>query len=290
VQLISYIFFRAVVFLFYLLPFNSIYVVSNGLAYLLAHVFKYRKDVVLTNLKYAFPEKSESELEDIANKSYRNLSDIIVESLKGFSTDPQTIYKRYPIPYPDFMQTFYESKKDTVCFAAHYNNWEWATYCTPIGMPFTPIGLIKPVRNKYINDYTNKKRCRTGTQVVSIFEQNKSFKSEANNPKMMVYIGDQNATHTEKSILIDFLGKPTYCLHGAEQIARKNNWPIFFGRVERVKRGQYEIHIELVSENPRSTEFGQITESCFNILEKQIRRKPENWLWTHKRWKRNNIY
>lgn len=276
--------------MFSIVPFRLLYKISDGIAFILSRILKYRLDVVLTNLRYAFPEKKEQEIIDIAHKSYKNLADIIVESIKGFSTDPAQIYSRYPIPYPDFMQSIYNAGGDTVCFAAHYNNWEWATYCTPIGMPFTPIGLIKPVRNKYINNYTNKQRCRTGTQVVSIFDSDKSIISKIDKPKMMVYIADQNATHTEKSILIDFLGRPTYCLHGAEQIAKKNNWPVFFGKVERESRGQYSIEILLISQNPKDTEHGEITKACFNILEKQIRKNPENWLWTHKRWKRNNIY
>ena len=289
-QFLSYIFFRIIVLLFSILPFGLLYKLSDGIAYLLSKVFKYRLEVVLTNLRYAFPDRSELEIKDIAHNSYKNLADIIVESIKGFSADPSDIYKRYPIPYPDFMKSIFNDGRDTVCFAAHYNNWEWATYCTPIGMPFTPIGLIKPVRNKYINKYTNKKRCRTGTQVVSIFNSDKSVISQVAGQKMMVYIADQNATHTEKSILINFLGRPTYCLHGAEQIARKNNWPVFFGKVERISRGQYHIDIILISENPKDSEPGDITKACFKILEEQIRNKPENWLWTHKRWKRNNIY
>jgi KDO2-lipid IV(A) lauroyltransferase len=290
VQLVTYIFFRAIVLLFSIIPFSLLYKLSDGIAFILARVIKYRFEVVLTNLRYVFPEKTEKEINEIAYKSYKNLSDIIVESIKGFSTNPINIYKRYPIPYPDFMKSIYESGRDTVCFAAHYNNWEWATYCTPLGMPFTPIGLIKPVRNKYINDYTNKKRCRTGTHVVSIFDTDKSIISKINGQKMMVYIADQNATHSDKSILIDFLGKPTYCLHGAEQIARNNNWPVFFGKVERLDRGKYNIDIILISENPSETKPTEITQACFKILEEQIRNKPENWLWTHKRWKRNNIY
>ena len=290
-QLISYFIFRLVVGLFSLLPFNVLYKLSDGLSLFLYRILKYRYDVVITNLRYAFPEKSEEQLKQIARKSYTNLADIIVESIKGFSTKPDKIYERYPIPYPPFMQSFYKANRDTVCFAAHYNNWEWATYCTPLGMPFVPIGLIKPVKNKYINRYTNKKRCRTGTRVLSIHESGGShLLNQIQEPKMMVYIADQNATDTNKSIKIEFLNRPTYCLHGAETIARRNNWPVFFGKVERIARGRYTIDIILISENPKETQHGDITKACFNVLEEQIRQKPENWLWTHKRWKRNNIY
>lgn len=54
---------------------------------------------------------------------------------------------------------------------------------------------------------------------------------------------------------------------------------------QRIKRGYYTAQLSVLSENPAALEKGEITKKYFAKLEEIIRKKPEDWLWTHKRWK-----
>ncbi|HSH50124.1 MAG TPA: hypothetical protein VK982_00215, partial [Bacteroidales bacterium] len=83
-----------------------------------------------------------------------------------------------------------------------------------------------------------------------------------------------------------FLNQDTACLHEPEKHAKNNNYPLVFLKIQRVKRGFYELTVEKLIEEPAKTNEGEITQIYMHKLEKIIKDKPENWLWSHKRWKR----
>ena len=77
----------------------------------------------------------------------------------------------------------------------------------------------------------------------------------------------------------------TACIHGPEKYAKMYNYPIIFIDIQRVKRGFYEIELSTLVENPIELTNGEITKLYMNKLEEVIRKNPENWLWSHRRWK-----
>ena len=93
--MVSYLLLRFAVILFSLLPFRVLYFISDAIAFVLYKVIHYRYGVIFTNLKNAFPEKPDEEIESIIRKSYLNLSDILVESLKGMSLNHSELVRRY---------------------------------------------------------------------------------------------------------------------------------------------------------------------------------------------------
>ena len=58
-----------------------------------------------------------------------------------------------------------------------------------------------------------------------------------------------------------------------------------FVDIQRVKRGYYELTLEEITDDPTVLEPGEITQRYANMLEKAILKNPQNWLWTHRRWK-----
>ena len=59
---------------------------------------------------------------------------------------------------------------------------------------------------------------------------------------------------------------------------------------KKIKRGYYETLFELVTENPKSFKNYELTEKYLNITEKNIKESPENYLWSHNRFKHKNKY
>ena len=70
-----------------------------------------------------------------------------------------------------------------------------------------------------------------------------------------------------------------------EKIAKKMDYPVIFCDMQKVGFGKYTIHFEVLVENPKETQEGEITKRYFERLEKQIKKAPSNYLWSHKRWK-----
>jgi KDO2-lipid IV(A) lauroyltransferase len=96
---------------------------------------------------------------------------------------------------------------------------------------------------------------------------------------------DQSPTNLSKAFWVNFLGRETAFLHGPETYAKKYDLPVIFVDIQRVKRGYYQLTLVLISDKPRETGEGEITKRYASLLEKAIYHQPENWLWSHRRWK-----
>ena len=82
-----------------------------------------------------------------------------------------------------------------------------------------------------------------------------------------------------------FLNQDTGVLFGAEKYAKEYDYPVIFGRINKEKRGYYSFELEAVSDQPKQTGQGEIMEKVTRMLEADVIKKPEFWLWSHKRWK-----
>jgi len=83
-----------------------------------------------------------------------------------------------------------------------------------------------------------------------------------------------------------FLNQETAVQFGSEMLANSHNHAVVFFATRKVRRGYYTVEFELIARNPRECPWGEITEKHTQLLEKEILQAPENWIWSHKRWKR----
>ena len=75
-------------------------------------------------------------------------------------------------------------------------------------------------------------------------------------------------------------------VRGAEFMATKYGMPVYFLGVERVSPTRYNYTLETIYDGTEDVSDFEITERYVAKLEEQIRRTPDMWLWTHRRWKR----
>jgi KDO2-lipid IV(A) lauroyltransferase len=105
-------------------------------------------------------------------------------------------------------------------------------------------------------------------------------------PLCVALIADQNPPVDAQSRWVPFLHHPTVFFHGAEKIARKFAMPVYYMRVRKVGRGRWEQTFEPIWDGTSPTSDYEITGRYADLLEEDIRRQPELWLWSHRRWKR----
>ncbi len=283
---ITYYFFRIMILLNKIFPFWLLYKISNLFYLLFFYVFKYRRKTVMKNLKNSFPEKSDKEIWEISKKFYRNFADIILESTKGFSMNIDKLVKRYRIINPEILDQYYKKGKSVIFVASHFSNWEWGVLCTGWQINHYAIGLYKPLSNKYMDKYMKFSRAAWGMNLESIYETTKTFDNNVNKPAGFIMLADQCPINYSKAIWMTFLNQETACLHGPEKHATRLDLPVIFCDIQRVNRGKYTVEFSLLEEHPARTSKGEITKKYMQRLEKSIIQKPENWLWTHRRWKR----
>ncbi|RLD37247.1 MAG: hypothetical protein DRI89_15360 [Bacteroidetes bacterium] len=272
-------------FLIGILPFWVLYLFSDFLRFVLLNITGYRKAVVEDNLRKCFPEKDDSEIKRLIRLSYKNLADITVESFKGFTMSDQQIVARHKVIKPEMLDQFSEAGRGVILLPNHYCNWEWGAMSPSLQFKHQIVALYKPLSNKYIDRFVRKNRSRTGAFLGSIYKTAEIFEARKNEITGYVMASDQSPSNVKKSIWVDFLGRDTAFLHGPEMYARKYNTPVVFVDIQRVKRGFYTMDLTVISDQSKETKPGEITTTYAKLLEAVIQKKPENWLWSHKRWK-----
>lgn len=281
-----------VAFLFYLfvlligiMPFRFLYILSDFVSFLLRKVFKYRKDVVINNLKSSFPDLSEEEIGLITRNAYLNLSDILLEGIRAFTMTRKQVYERHHIINPEILEPYFEAGQGIIVVTGHYGNWEWGALSPALQTRFHNIAFYKPLKNKWIDKMVNRNRSRWGTTLAPIRQTTKTFETYRGQTVLYLMAADQSPSNREMAYWVNFLGRETAFLHGPEKHARINNYPVVFASIRRVKRGYYELELSPLAEAPSTLPDGEITHRFAEQLESLIKEDPANWLWSHRRWK-----
>lgn len=284
-KFLEFISFRILVAAFWLIPFWKLYFLSDLLYFFLFRVFKYRKKVVIENIRNSFPEKPDAEINKIVSKFYLHLSDITLESVKSMSMSERALRKRYIVKNSEIADEYFKAGKSVLCLTSHYGNWEYGILATNNAIPHQAIALYLPLTNRHSEKYGLKRRKRFGMQLVAVQDTKSIFEKEPETPVAIIMAADQSPSNLERSIWVNFLNRETPCIHGPEAYAHKTGMPAVYLKVSRLKRGHYCLELEKLVDDPSVCKPGEITEKYFKLLERDIKNKPEFWLWSHRRWK-----
>lgn len=285
-KLITTFFFLFFIFLIGIMPFFVLYLFSDFARFLLQHVIRYRLKVINSNLDKALPGLGKQEKSRLVGKIYKNLTDVLIEGVKSFTMTRGQVRRRHRILNAEILDPYLKSGKSIVAVTAHYNNFEWGSLSPGVFTNFNVIAFYKPLSNNYIDRFVSRSRSKFGTMLASIRETSSTFEQHKNIPTVFLMAADQSPSNHSKAIWVNFLGIETAFLHGPEKYAASNGYPVFYIHVERVKRGFYTCELSLLADNPGTLPEGEITRRYAAKIESIIREKPENWLWSHRRWKK----
>jgi KDO2-lipid IV(A) lauroyltransferase len=257
------------------------------LYYKIYYLIGFRKKVVYQNLNNSFPDKSPAEIKQIAKKFYRHLCDLIVESVKLFSISKEEIIKRTKFTNPELLDRFYDQGQSIIIVAGHYNNWENFAKSFDLQMKHQAVGIYTPLTNKFFEKKFSESRDLFGVVLLPKRQVKEYFSENKDLLKAVAFGADQSPSGRAKRVYwTTFLNQETAVMFGTEKYAREYNYPVIFAGIKKIRRGSYEVWLELLEENPADSPQGAITEKHTRLLEKQILAQPEYYLWTHKRWKR----
>lgn len=274
----------ALLYLVSLLPLRVLYIVSDFIYVIIYYVVGYRKEVVFSNLALAFPEKTAAEREVIAKKFYHNFTDNWIEVIKMISISERAILKRISTNFTAFEEIH---KQDRSChmLMGHLFNWEWCNAGVPTGVPFKTLVAYSPITSKILDRLFLYVRQRFGCILLPHNDMRRSMMPHRHSKYLLALVADQNPPFPSKSYWLNFMGIPTSFLQGPEKGARMGNIPVVFLPVIKVRRGYYEIKGILLDNDPGSSKEGELTRKYVAALEEIIRKYPELYLWSHKRWK-----
>jgi KDO2-lipid IV(A) lauroyltransferase len=268
-----------------LLPMPILYLLSDGVYFLIYHVLGYRKKVVRDNLNIAFPEKTAQEKKSIEKRFYKNFIDNFIETLKILSGGAKYAETHLTMDNTILEEEFRKGKK-LQFHLGHNFNWEMANVGSTHYLSYPLIVVYLPVQSKIFDKIMLRLRSRSNNILVPATDMKNAMIPYRNKQYLLVLVADQVPADVSKAYWLNFFGRPTPFLRGPERGAVAGNLSVAFGQIYKEKRGHYRLEYELCTSDAASLKKGELTRNYARFLEKVIRQHPEVWLWSHRRWKR----
>ena len=269
-----------------LFPLPVLYLISDLGFLVIFYLIKLRRPVTLENLQRSFPDKDLQEIRRIEKRYYKHFCDLFLESVKLLSIDKEQIRKRFRVKNPEMLDRFYAMDKSVILYTAHIGNWEWHG-SLPLHTRHQLVAFYQPQKNKYFDALMNRLRGRFGCIMV---ESKKGYKAlvDFTDQKILtltIIVGDQCPSKASSKQWVMFLNRETAFLGGADRFVKKLNQVVIFPLIKKVKRGYYEVELRLIYDGGENKSDPNIIEAYSKELESAIINSPEQWLWSHRRWK-----
>lgn len=285
-QLLVYLLVYPILWIISRLPFTLLYLLSDALYYLLYHVIGYRKKVVHANLQLAFPEKDGKDIMRIKKAFYSHMCDVFVEIIKTMGMTAKQMEERFEMHNHDIINQMAAQQRSTVLFAGHYASWEWLL---ALNVRLNPkaYAIYQKIENPYFDKLVQRIRGTFGTTLLRTYESRQRIADLVENGQTFVLglASDQSPMLSKAKHWMEFMGVRVPIHVGAEKMCKEHDLVPIFLKVEKKKRGYYKATFEIITEEPKNIPDFGISEHFMKSLEQVIRKKPEYYFWTHKRWK-----
>ena len=271
-------------YLLSLLPLRVLYIISDLVSFFLFRVFGYRRKVIEGNLAIAFPEKAIAERKAIAGKFHRNFTDSFIETIKCLSVSKEFYDKHCVTDFSIFDRLAAENK---ICqmHACHQFNWEWINLHWSAHMKQPLAVVYMPISNKPIDRLFYDLRKKYGTILMPATDVKRAFVALSKKVHCLALVADQKPASPAYSHWLYFFNKPTPFVVGPEKNAAIKKCPVVFGRAFKTSRGKYQTELVQACDDASLLKPGELTLMYRDYIEDAIRKQPEMYLWSHKRFK-----
>ena len=241
------------------------------------------KNIIHSNIKRGIPNISSENLDKIANLMWSNYGNVFAEFmfLKNFRYG--NLSSKIQVDGQDILDEIKKSNKQVIFISGHFCNFElMAMYLEKTGINLATIyrplnnfflnGFMERIRTKYICKYQIKKGIGGLKKLINLKKKNFST-------ALMI---DQRVS---EGILSNFFNQEALTTTIPAQLVKKFNIPIVPVYIERIGYLNFKITVNKPINFQNDSSIKNITDDLNKILERMILNKPEQWIWSHNRWK-----
>lgn len=269
-----------------LFPLEFHYFMARPIAFFIQRVAQYRRGVVARNISNSFPNKTKAEKKLIEKKFYQGFVETFVEILYFTHINLEKEQHRLRFENYEVLGDLFDRGKNVMVVMGHFGNWEF------IGMFKRNIKskiffVYKKLNNKTMDKFFRDLRGRNGGIPLEMKQTFRTLYNEAQqkNPFLALFISDQRPLKGEIKHWVTFMGQDTPMMLGTEKLAKKTGCAVVYIEMMKTKPGYCNVGLELICEDASKTADYEITDKFMALLEKSINKAPEQYLWTHNRWK-----
>jgi KDO2-lipid IV(A) lauroyltransferase len=256
-----------------------------GLAFY--YLDKRHRLIALSNLKIAFgKELPPSELKRIARNSFMHFGKTFMDIIKLPHLGEEKRNALINVEGEENLLKALREKKGALLFSAHYGSWEITPFFLAKKGKLSVIA--RPLDNRLLEKELLKLRTSQGAHVIYKHQATKKILRSLRARKMVAFLIDQNVLR-QQAVFVDFFGKKAATTPSLASFSLRTKSPLIPAFCYPTSSHAY--HLKIFS--PLSITLGgnynqdvlKITQICTKIIEIQIRKNPDYWLWFHNRWK-----
>ncbi|MDU0371726.1 lysophospholipid acyltransferase family protein [Hymenobacter endophyticus] len=269
------------------LPLSVLYVLGRGIYVLMAYVVRYRKRVVLENLRNSFPEKSAAEIAQLARQFYWHFAQVMVETIKLAAMPAAELKKRVLFRNPEVLERHFAAGRTVLGLSSHAGNWEWVLTSGAVWLSAHADGVYKPLSNPFFEHFLYRLRTRTGAGLIPMRDTLRDMLQRKGEVRVVSMLSDQAAGPEDRPYWTTFMHQEAGFYTSNERLASRFRCPVVYVSIRRMRRGYYEILLTELYDGdaPLEPNTFPITAAFVQQLEHDIRLYPADYLWTHRRWK-----
>jgi len=247
-----------------------------------------RADRVERAIRACFPEFDDARVKATARESYRGLGRVTIEAMVLSREGKDALKAAFIEPVGwESLERAYAKGKGVVLVSGHLGNWEFsAAYIAARGMPVDAIAMH--MANPLSDGYFRRTRERLGIDVVFDDEAVRRIPRAFKEGRTVGFLSDQGAKGLA-STYVPFFGRPARTPRGAAVFALRGDLPVIFTVAIRQPDGRYQSHFEevpVVRTGDRERDVDATVNAYTQVLERYVRRFPEQYFWQHRRWRR----
>ena len=241
-----------------------------------------RVHIARTNLKLCFPDMSDAEREKLLSENFESMGIAVMEVVMSWWSSDKQLKQLVKIEGLHHLQEALALDKGVILLSAHFTTMEIGGRLLSLFSPFHP--LYRQHKNPVFEYVMHKSRSRHTQKAIERGNMREMVRSLRK--KMAVWYAPDQDYGMEKSIFVNFFNVPAATITATIRLAQLNNSPVvpFFQR--RLDNNQgYLLSIYPAVENFPSDDIYADTQRINQIIEDEILKMPEQYLWAHRRFK-----
>lgn len=269
------------------LPFRHAGAVGEWLGTLGYRPVGIRRDVVLRQVAAAFPEWPREEVERVARAAYGSLGRTTIEAAVLSSKSAEQVLSVFDgADGWEHVEAARAEGRGVLLVSGHIGNWELGgAYVAARGVPIDAVA--RHMANPYVDGYFTRARERGGMRVIHDERAVREVPRSVRSGRAVAMLFDQGAVGLA-SIWVKFFGRYAKTPRGPATFALRLGVPVLFVAAIRQPGNRYRLVVEPVSATAtgdREADIDRIVTAYTDVLERWVRRYPEQYFWHHRRWK-----
>jgi Kdo2-lipid IVA lauroyltransferase/acyltransferase len=251
--------------------------------------FRIRRGVVERQLAAAFPEWTPDRIAQTARAAYEHLGRTTIEAALIARFQPRQVVELFDEPENWHLLERAANRSDgrgIIIVAGHLGNWELGgAYLAARGFDFEAVA--RQMENPLFDGYLSRTRRRSGMKVIYDGDAVRRVPRALRNNALVAFLMDQGAVGLA-STWVPFFGRLAKTPRGAAVFALRLQAPVFFLAPLRQADGRFILGIEEIpvhETGDRAADVDRIVGDFSAVLERWVRRVPEQYFWHHRRWK-----